>query len=184
MRQAANVAGRMELLAGRARVRRRFGNLLRPLLMAGGAVALMVGAGAYWLSGGRIVSIDDSTISAAKVAIATDVSGIVASVAVYEGQAVHAGDVLLRLDDRAFRIALEGARADLAQAALSVDAMKRDYQRMQHEAQAREAQVQSDQSSYDRYANLVRGGAVTRADTDDARYKLAMDQQGAEALRV
>jgi membrane fusion protein (multidrug efflux system) len=79
---------------------------------------------------------------------------------------------------------LDGARADLAQAVLNTEAMKRDYQRLQHEVEAREAQVQSDQATYDRFSNLVRGGAATRAETDDSRFKLAVDQQNVEALRV
>jgi membrane fusion protein (multidrug efflux system) len=160
------------------------GRLLRPLLMLGGVAVLVVGAGAAWLAGGRIVSIDDSFISVAKVVVATDVSGLVAGVAVHEGQMVHKGDVLLRLDDRAFRIALDGARADLAQTALGIDAMKRDYQRLLHEVSAREAQSEADQVNYRRYQGLVHGGAVTAAETDDAKYKLAMDQQGVAALRM
>jgi membrane fusion protein (multidrug efflux system) len=152
--------------------------------MLGGVLVIAVGAGAMWLNGGRIVSVDDSYIGAAKLSVATDVSGIVASVNVKEGQKVQAGDVLFKLDDRPFRIAVDGARADLAQTVLDVAAMKRDYQRMLHAAKASEAQVSSDQANFDRYANLVRGGSVTRADYDDARFKLAADQQQVEMLKV
>jgi membrane fusion protein (multidrug efflux system) len=103
---------------------------------------------------------------------------------VKEGQVVHKGDLLFQLNDHAFRIALDGARAELAQTALDVDAMKRDYQRLQHAVQVAQANVQSDQASFDRYANLVRGGSVTRAEYDDARFKLAADQQQVEMLKV
>ncbi len=183
MSQATEISARVGVLDARPRAR-NLRRLLRPLLMLGGVVVLVIGAGAWWLQGGRYVSIDDAYVRAAKLAVATDVSGIVAQVAVHEGQAVHRGDVLFRLDDRPFRIALDGARAELAQTALTIDAMKRDYQRLQHEVQAREAQVQADQETYGRFAGLVKGGAATRAQTDDARFKLAADQQGVEALRV
>ena len=158
--------------------------VLRPVLIAGGVIAVAIAGLVFWLGGGRIVSIDDAYIRAAKVSVATDVSGIVAGVAVHEGQAVHKGDVLVRLGPRPFRIALEGARADLAQSLLNADAAKRDYQRMLHATQAAQATVQADQASFDRYAGLVRNGAVTRAEYDDARYKLAADQQSVEMLRV
>lgn len=185
MSQTADAGARTSAPARSGRVRSGAASrVLRPLLMLGGVVAVAVGAGAWWLAGGRIVSIDDSYISAAEVSVATDVSGIVGGVAVHEGQSVRTGDVLFHLNDRAFRIALDGARADLAQTVLNVDAMKRDYQRQLHDVQAREAQVQSDQISYDRFNRLVGGGAVTRAETDDAKYKLAVDQQNVEALRV
>ena len=84
----------------------------------------------FWLNGGRIVSIDDAYVRAAKLAVSTDVSGIVEQVAVHEGQRVNTGDVLFRLDPRQFQIALDGAKANLAQIALTLDAMKRDYLRM------------------------------------------------------
>ncbi len=170
-------------VAAPARTRQK-SRLLRPLLMLGGALALVIGGVAWYLSGGGWVSIDDAYIQAAKLAVSTDVSGIVADIPVHEGQHVRKGDVLFRLDDRPFRIALDGAKAELAQTALTMDAMKRDYQRLVHQADAQVAQVQSDQADYERYAPLVKGGAVTRAQAEDTRYKVAADQQAAEALRV
>ena len=164
------------------KARRR--NLLRPILMLGGVAVVIVGCGAYWLTGGRIVSIDDAYVRAAKLAVSTDVSGIVAEVAVKEGQRVKAGEILLRLDPRQFQIAVEGAKANLAQIGLTVDAMKHDYQRMLRDIDAKQAQVQADQASYDRFAKLVGGGAATRAEYDDARFKLAADKQMAESLTV
>jgi membrane fusion protein (multidrug efflux system) len=158
--------------------------VLRPLLMLGGIAAVIVGAGYYWLTGGRYVDIDDAYVRAAKESLSTDVSGIVGSVAVKEGDHVQPGQVLLTLDQRRFRIALDGARANLAQTALMMDAMKQDYQRMLREADAKQAQVDADQANYDRYANLVKSGGVTRADYDNARFALAADKQAVEALRV
>jgi len=97
---------------------------------------------------------------------------------------VTKGQVLFTLDARQFRIALDGAKADLAQTLLNIAAMKRDYQRMLRDIDARQAQVQSDQASYDRFAGLVKSGGVTRAEYDDARFKLAVDQQMVESLKA
>jgi membrane fusion protein (multidrug efflux system) len=163
----------------RARVR-----VLRPLLMLGGIAAVVVGIGVFWLIGGRYVDIEDSYVRAAKESLSTDVSGIVAAVPVHEGEKVTAGQVLLRLDQRQFRIALDRAKATLAQTALMMDAMKQDYQRMLHDVDAKAAQVQADQANFERYANLVKSGGVTRADYDNARFALAADKQAVEALRV
>jgi len=163
-----------------ARYRRK---VLRPLLMLGGIVVVAIGALFYWVNGGRYVSIDNAYVRAAKLAVATDVSGIVQEVDVKEGQAVHKGEVLFRLDPRPFQIALDGAKANLAQVGLSVDAMKRDYQRMLRDVDAKQAQVQSDQAAFDRYASLVKGGSVTRADYDDARFRLASNKAAVEGLK-
>jgi membrane fusion protein (multidrug efflux system) len=157
--------------------------VLRPLLMVAGVVAVAVAAAALWLRGGAVVSVDNAYIHAAKLAVSTDVSGIVAQVDVHEGQAVRRGEVLLRLDDRAFRIALQGAQAALAQTTLDVAAMKQDYQRALRDVQAQQAIEQSDQADFNRFENIIRTGAVTQAETDDARFKLAGDRQRIESLR-
>jgi len=163
------------------RARRR---AFRPFLMVGGIVAVIVASAGYWLHSGRIVSIDDAYVRAAKLAVSTDVSGIVAVVAVKEGERVKQGEVLFRLDPQPFQIALAGARANLAQVALSMDAMKRDYQRMLRDVDARQAQLESDQASLARFASLVHNGGVTRADYDDARFRVAVDRAADESLQT
>ena len=164
--------------------RRTLRRSLRPILMLGGIVAVAIGVAYYWISGGRYISIDDAYVRAAKVVVATDVSGIVLEVPVHEGQRVTKGDVLLRLDPHQFQIAYEGARANLNGMVSTLNAMKLDYQRMLREAQVKSAQVEADQASADRYANLVKGGGVTRADYDTARFQLAASKQALEALKV
>jgi membrane fusion protein (multidrug efflux system) len=176
--------GRPARGAAQAKRRRRAAaHLLRPLLMLGGIAAVALAAGGFWLAGGGVVSIDNAYVRAGKLAVATDVSGIVRDVAVKEGDRVHRGDVLFRLDPRPFQIALEGAEASLAGVAQQMEAAKRDYQRMLRDIDAKQAQVQADQASYERYANLVKGGSVTRAEYDDARFRLAADKAGVESLK-
>ena len=139
-----------------APARRRIGSaVVRPILMLGGISIVIVGVGFYWLNGGRVVSIDDAYVRAAKEVLSTDVSGIVASVPVHEGQRVKKGDVLLRLDRRPFEIAVAGATANRDGMVSTLNAMKLDYQRMLRDVDVKQAQVQSDQVDYDRFANLV-----------------------------
>jgi membrane fusion protein, multidrug efflux system len=157
---------------------------LRPILMLGGILIVIVGSGYYWLTGGRYVSIDDAYIRAAKEALSTDVSGIVQSVPVHEGQRVKKGDVLLRLDPQPFEIAVAAAKANLGGTVSSLNAMKLEYRRMQRDVAVKKAQVEADQANYDRYANLVKSGGVTRADFDNARFQLAANQQAVSSLEV
>lgn len=165
----------------RRRVTRR---ALRPILMLGGILVVAVGSGAYWLTGGRYVSIDDAYVRAAKEALATDVSGIVQAVPVHEGQAVNKGDVLLKLDPRPFEIAVAGARANLNGIVSGLNALKLDYKRMLADVVVKQSQVDSDQVNFDRFASLVKSGGVTRAEYDNARYQLATDKQSVEALKI
>lgn len=154
-----------------------------PLLMLGGIVAVAIGVLFFWLHGGRYVTVDDAYVQAAKEPLSTDVSGIVAEVAVKEGQLVRKGDVLLRLDPRPFEIALAGARADLEATRLRLQAMQRDYVRMLQDADAKQAALLSDQARYDRAAALVKTGGATRAEYDTARFLLAADEHALAALR-
>jgi membrane fusion protein (multidrug efflux system) len=156
-------------------------NLLRPLLMGGGVLVVIVGGAYYWLSGGRWVDTDDAYVQADTMMLSTDVSGIVQDIPVHEGEAVKKGQVLFRLDPDKFQIALDNAQANLEETGLTLEAMKSDYQALLRTAAAKQQQVASDQSTYDRYAGLVKQRAVTQQETDDARYKLAADQQAADA---
>jgi membrane fusion protein, multidrug efflux system len=184
MSQAATAGQAPRVTEAPARSRRISRRLLRPILMLGGIIVVAVGSGAYWLTGGRYISIDNAYVRAAKETIATDVSGIVAAVPVREGQRVKQGDVLLRLDPRQFQIALDGAKANLGGIGSDLNAKKLDYQRMLREVEVKQAQVQADQANFDRYANLVKSGGVTRADYDNARFQLAANQQAVVALKT
>ena len=145
---------------------------------------LVLIAGAYWyVTGGRVMSTDDAYVNAETVGISTDISGIVKEIDVTENQHVDPGQVLYRLDPRQFQIALDNARANLAQTALSIDAMKQDYRRMLKDVAAEQAQVELDQVTYDRYAALLPTGSTTKANYDQARFTLEADENKLESLR-
>src|SRR5438874_1340865 len=145
-----------------ARLRTDRGLLRRVLMLGGVAIVALVSLTA-WLMGGRYVSTDDAYVQAAKLMVSTDVSGLVQSVNVREGQRVRKGDVLFRLDPQPFRIALQNAKAQLAQTALNVESMKQDYQRMLSDAAAQRAQVDLAERNYERYASLVQANAIAPA---------------------
>ena len=141
-------------------------------------------AGGYWyFTGGQVMSTDDAYVNAEKVGISTDVSGIVQEVAVKDNEHVTAGQVLYRLDPRQFQIALDNAKANLAQIALMIESMKQDYKRMVSDAAAQQAQVDLDQTNYDRAAMLLKSGTATQAVFDQAQYTLQNDKSKLAALR-
>jgi membrane fusion protein (multidrug efflux system) len=140
--------------------------------------------GAYWyVTGGQVMSTDDAYVNAETVGISTDVSGIVQQVEVVENQHVASGQVLYRLDTSQFQIAVDNARANLAQTALTIASMKQDYERMLSDVTAQQAQVALDQATYDRNASLVGNGAVSKAAYDQARYTLEAGKGKLESLR-
>jgi membrane fusion protein (multidrug efflux system) len=164
--------------------RRDIRRMLRPLLMLGGIAIVIVGSLVFWISGGRVMSIDNAYVRSAKEAISTDVSGIVLDVPVHEGQRVNRGDVLLRLDPKPFEIAVAGAKANMGGIVSGLNGMKLDYKRMLADVDVKQSQVALDQVNTDRFAGLVKSGGVTRAEYDNARFQLETDKAAVEALKV
>jgi membrane fusion protein, multidrug efflux system len=145
-------------------------------------LALVVG-GYWYVTGGQVMSTDDAYVEADKVGISTDISGIVQDVDVSENQHVAAGQVLYRLDPHQFQIALDNAKANLAQTELTIEAMKRDYRRMLSDIDTQQAQVALDQATFDRYATLVKSDAVSKANYDQARFTLQADKSKVVSLQ-
>ena len=145
---------------------------------------LVLGIGLYWYAaGGKVMSTDDAYVDTQKVGVSTDIAGIVQTVNVTDNERVRAGQVLYRLDPRQYRIALDNAKANLAQTALNIDAMKQDYARMQSDVAAEQAQVVFDQTNYARDAALLHSGTVSQAIYDQAQSALDGDKNKLESLR-
>jgi len=155
---------------------------LRPALFTLLPVILLGGAIVY-VNGGRIMSTDDAYVNSRQVGISTDVAGIVSQVEVTDNQHVAAGQVLYRLDPRQFRIALDNAKANLAQVALNLASLKKNYGQMLSDAAAQQSQVELDQANYDRYSRLLSANAIAKLVYDQARFTLQTDTSKLAALR-
>src|SRR5258707_1326844 len=96
----------------------------RKLLMAGAAVAVLAGAvwygWDYWTVGRFLVSTDDAYVKADNTTVAPKVSGYLHEVLVGDNERVKAGQVLARIDERDFRVALDQAKADVAAARAAI----------------------------------------------------------------
>ena len=156
---------------------------LRITLMAIGVLAVVAGSFVFWLRGGRYASTDDAYVEAARLIVTTDVSGLVTTVNVHEGQAVQAGDLLFQLDPRPFQYALDSAKDNLSQTALTIDSMKADYQVLLSDVATQQSQVALDQVTYDRFAALLPNNTVSQAQYDQARYTLQLDQNKLSSLQ-
>src|SRR6266853_5292405 len=90
----------------------------RKALMAGAAVAVLAGAAwygwDYWTVGQYLVSTDDAYVKADNTTIAPKVSGYLHQVLVKDNERVRTGQVLARIDDRDFKVALDQTAADVA----------------------------------------------------------------------
>jgi membrane fusion protein (multidrug efflux system) len=141
-------------------------------ILAGlGACVLLIaltGGVAYWLQVRHFESTDDAFVAARSFSVAPKVGGYVASVPVTDNQHVKDGDLLARIDDRDYRIAVDQAQAQVAVAdanIANIDAQIDSQMAQIDQAKAQltqaEAQFQFAREEADRAQDLVQKGAGT-----------------------
>jgi membrane fusion protein, multidrug efflux system len=168
-REAVSIPGKRDLRRGI----RRLG--IRRLALSGLLFVIGLGAAWYgydwWTVGRFIESTDDAYVGGDITVIAPKVAGFITEVAVGDNQAVRAGDLLVKLDDRDYRAALAKAVASVAaqQATLAnLDATRRLQE-------AVIAQAKADVAGAD--------AEVARAQFDVARYRQLASDRFASAQR-
>lgn len=154
----------------------------KPLLLIGPLV-VVVAALAFYLTTGRYVSIDNAYVKSDVTTISTDVSGIVAEVAVRDNEPVKAGQLLYRLDDETYRNALANAEAQLATARNDIEALRATYRQRQQDIRQAEVDVAYYKREFDRQSDLARSNVASKAALDAARRNLDMSQQKLGSLQ-
>ncbi|GAB3288205.1 HlyD family secretion protein [Parahaliea aestuarii] len=139
-----------------------------------GAGILTAAAVVAWLvyGGQGSVHSDNAYVKADKLALATDVGGIVAEVRVRANERVERGQLLVRLDDTPFRLAVEEAEAHLGQVRNQLQSRIADYA----EAEAALEQAGRDADYYQRQLqrNEKMGPvAISESQLDEARQALS-----------
>jgi membrane fusion protein (multidrug efflux system) len=145
---------------------------LRLPLMIGGPVLAVIVVFIFYLTGGRYEGTDDAYVQTASVAVSSNVAGRVLEVNVRDNQAVHKGDVLFRLDDEPFRIAVEEAAAQLSSARLQVESLKASYRQRQAEAASARETVEFQKRETDRQQRLLTAGISSQLQVDRAVHAL------------
>jgi membrane fusion protein (multidrug efflux system) len=98
----------------------------RWLLLGALALAVAGGVGAWlWMTRGR-ESTDDAQVEAHVTQIAARIGGAILKVSVDDNQMVDAGTILVEIDPRDYQVALDKARAELADAEASALAAQND----------------------------------------------------------
>ena len=178
------------------------------MILGTGALVLIIGALAgyvYWDHISHFESTDDAFIAARQFSVAPKVAGYVTAVPVTDNQHVNPGDVIARIDERDYRVALEQADAQVAAADDNIHNI--DAQIAVQKAQVVEANAQIEsaqaalvfaQEQAARYQSLVQTGSGTvqnaqqynsglrqqEAAVQNAKASLAAAQRQVGALRA
>jgi membrane fusion protein (multidrug efflux system) len=114
----------------------------RVRILVGALLVAAAGAGVWWWVASGRESTDDAQVDAHITPIAARVAGTALSVPVESNQEVEAGAVLVELDKRDYEIALERARAELADAVAAAIAARADVPITSTTASSNEATAQ------------------------------------------
>jgi membrane fusion protein (multidrug efflux system) len=160
---------------------------LRQMLLAGTAVALLSASAwygwDYWTVGRYLVSTDDAYVKADNTTIAPKVSGYLREVLVGDNEDVKAGQVLARIDDRDFTVALDQAKADVAAANAHVASKEAQLEVQQTVIAAAKATVEVDTATETfakqenkRYTDLAATGYGSQQNAQAAQSRNASAQ--------
>jgi membrane fusion protein, multidrug efflux system len=143
----------------------------RPVVAAIGAMLLasaIAGGYLYLDYAGHFESTDDAFIAARQTTLAPKVSGYITAVPVTDNEHVTTGDVIARIDDRDYRIALAQAEAQVAAAQASIENIDAQLNVQQAQISANQAQVDQAQAALEfaqqqavRYQHLAQTGYGT-----------------------
>jgi membrane fusion protein (multidrug efflux system) len=145
----------------------------------------------WWTEGRFIASTDDAYVTSDITVILSKVSGYVSSVAVGDNKRVKAGDVLLKIDDGDYRLAvqsakdsIDSARATVNRIATQITAAKASVQQAEASVAAAKAKKDEASANFDRQKKLADNKFASQAtlDTADAALKGAQaDLENAQA---
>jgi membrane fusion protein (multidrug efflux system) len=153
-------------------------------LIAGIVLALLVGGAFLWRYLATYESTDDAQVDGHLNEISSRVSGYVMSVNVSDNQYVEKGQLLVQIDPRDHQVAVERAKADLADAEAAAQAMNLDVpvetigtttqvSASEADVAAAQAAIGAAQQQSDAASAQLRGAEAnnTRAQADVERYR-------------
>ncbi|MDP1584746.1 MAG: HlyD family secretion protein [Bradyrhizobium sp.] len=124
-------------------------------LVLSGVVALLALAAAsyavhYVLVGRFYISTDDAYVRANNTTLGARVSGHIAAILPGDNVVVRTGDVIFRIDDGDYRIAVDAARSKIATQQATIDRIGRQVAAMESAAEQSRAQLASSEAMFKR----------------------------------
>ncbi|MCP1372729.1 efflux RND transporter periplasmic adaptor subunit [Dyella lutea] len=127
----------------------------------------------YFLDGRWYESTDDAYVNGNIVQITPQIPGTVVTIGADDGDLVHAGDVLVKLDKSNAEVALAEAKANLANTVRKVRGLYNNVAGAQADVAARKVAVDKARADFARRRDLVKSGAISAEELAHARDALA-----------
>ena len=135
----------------------------------GPVVLVVIGLWIY-MTGGRHVETDNAYLKANMVSISSEVSAKVVEVLITDNSPVKAGDVLFRVDDQPYQIALIRAQANLVKVGGDLESLKADYFNKLADLNKAKTQETFYLGEYNRLNKVLESNTVSEVQVAQARY--------------
>ena len=162
----AAVAPPADAVATRPRKRR----LVLPAILAVLALAGTAYGVHYFLVGRFYIGTDDAYVRANSTTLGARVSGHISAILPGDNKVVHSGDVIFKIDDGDYRIAVDAARTKIATQTATIDRIGRQVTALEGAAEQANAQLASAVAGlkragldFDRQQDLSNKGYASRA---------------------
>ena len=142
---------------------------LRLVLLVAVPLVAIAGGAFWWLSGGRFVSTDNAYVKAHIVQIAPEISGQVRRVLVRDHQEVHAGEPLMTIESRPFKLALDSAEAELDAARSQVETLRGTWREAMAELADAEARADYFKKQWQRQEELAAKGITSASKREESQ---------------
>lgn len=139
------------------------------LLWLGPVVIVAVSAWIY-LHGGRYVKTDNAYLKAEMVSISSEVAGKITDVMIQDKTYVEAGQILFRVDQRPYRIALQQAEAQLASVRSDIASLQAEYRNKVVSYNGAKEDLAYYEKDLERLQRLHETSSVSTSQVDDARH--------------
>jgi membrane fusion protein (multidrug efflux system) len=142
------------------------------------AVSLFV-----WLSSGRYVSTDNAYVKGDRAQIAPELSGIIVEVPVQENQRVSRGQLLFKLDDQTYRLAVAKIDAEIETTRADIRGLRAQWRTKREEIKAAQSQLNYAQQEFERQSDLADKKIASQQKLQETRMGLDVARQRISAAQ-
>ncbi len=136
----------------------------------------------FWMSAGRFIETDNAYVKGDRVYVASELAGPIVEVSVRENQHVSRGQLLYKLDDTPYRLAISKIEADIEIQRAEIRSLRAQWRTKREDIKAAQSQRNYAQADYDRQSDLAERKFAPAAKLEESRMGLEVARQRIASL--
>jgi membrane fusion protein, multidrug efflux system len=140
-------------------------------------VLIVAGSAWFYMQGGRYVTTDNAYVKTEILSISANVTGMVMEVLPQESEGVSKGQLLIRVDDQPYRIALARAEANLTNVRGDIESLKAEHVNKRLEIEKAQSDLDYRNAELERIRGLYEKNSISGVQFDQALHARDLAQQ-------